>query len=384
MHKDKRAWQHCRHCNIKIPADSKKCPHCKRAQSYIAEICALIFLALVTIAAICLQHYNKRRLAELDQWVLQNNQTTQQARTPTTPLAKSQTKPKLGPEPKLEPSFSFFNSKRLKRQSHEQLTNPQAETKETSTYSNYQNSRFKQERQIKFPFYVARKQWNEETQTYDFYRIGMQGSERVLKSDARRYFLSENQSDYPEPESGCGPTALLNLYIWYTKFGLIKESVRHSDPDRYKQLKFLEIDRKIAEIQGHARDSSKGTNTLEQVIAIDEILQANSKSPIRMHFELKSAPLKTQDFIRLSRNYRAGILIVRPKNRRTGQLMNYHAVLAIRGDTSGKISIANWGDFSHGRLIQKSDGQWFIPDDSTQSELQIDQLITLIPFTPSS
>jgi C-terminal processing protease CtpA/Prc len=75
---------------------------------------------------------------------------------------------------------------------------------------------------------------------------------------------------------------------------------------------------------------------------------------------------------------------VRPKDPMTGQLMGNHAVLVIRGDTSGKISIANWGKFSHGRLVQKKDGQWFIPDDRSQHELRINALTTLIPFVPKA
>jgi hypothetical protein len=289
--------------------------------------------------------------------------------------------PRFGPEVETQPQtpFTFFEATN-------KSTRPSVKTSLRSsnalTYSNYQNTRFKQQTKKAYPFYVARKEWNSETKRYEFYRTGMQGTERVIKNDIRRYFLSENQNDYPKPESGCGPTALLNLYIWYSKFGLIKESIRHANPERYKQLKFREIDRKIAEIQGHARDPATGTNTLEQVMAIDEIVQANSTTPLRIHFEFKAPPLNTQDFIKLSRNYRAGILAVRPKDRQTGLLLGYHAVLVIRGDTSGKISIANWGKFSHGRLIKKSDGQWFIPDTPTQHELLIDQLITLIPFTP--
>ncbi|MDQ8194186.1 hypothetical protein QEH59_07105 [Coraliomargarita sp. SDUM461004] len=231
---------------------------------------------------------------------------------------------------------------------------------------------------------MAEKKWNPENKRYDFYRVGMLGNECIVNGDIRRYFLSENQSHYPEPASGCGPTALLNLYIWYTKFGLIQESIRHSDPARYKQLKFQEIDRRIAELQGQARSPTTGTNTLEQVLAIDEIVQSShSRAPVRIHFEYKQAPLTIRDFIELSRNYRAGILSVRPKDSQTGTLMSHHAVLVIRGDTSGKISIANWGQFSHGRLVAKSDGQWFIPDTPDQHELLINQLTTLIPFIPT-
>jgi len=47
------------------------------------------------------------------------------------------------------------------------------------------------------------------------------------------------------------------------------------------------------------------------------------------------------------------------------------------------ITIANWGEFSHGSLVQRGDGQWFVPRDPSQHELRINQLTTLIPFAPS-
>lgn len=63
-------------------------------------------------------------------------------------------------------------------------------------------------------------------------------------------------------------------------------------------------------------------------------------------------------------------------------LLGNHAVLCIRGDRSGMITLANWGQFSHGRLVNRPDGQWFIPRDPSQHELRINNLTTLIPFTP--
>ena len=249
------------------------------------------------------------------------------------------------------------------------------------SYTRYKNSRFKQA-SGRAPFYVAEKKWEPREGKYHFYRVGMHGSERVIKNDVRRYFISENQSDYPEPEGGCGPTALLNLYIWYSKFGLVKETIKHSNPKAYKQLKFREIDRIINQIQGRSRSRSEGTNSLEQVLAIDELVQRNSKGNVRIHFEYKQTPLTRNDFLNLSRNYRAGILAVRPKDPKTGRLMGNHAVLVIRGDTSGKITIANWGKFSHGSLVMRQGRQWFVPDDGTQYEMLVKQLTTLVPFTP--
>ena len=241
-----------------------------------------------------------------------------------------------------------------------------------------QSTQFKQSAG-KFPFYVAEKRWNASKRAYDFYREGRHGAEIVLRRDVRSYFISENQNDYPGAESGCGPTALLNLYIWYTKFGLLKESIRHSNERRYKQLKFSQIDQKILGIQREARSARRGTNTLEQVVALDEIVQENSPKVLRMHFKVKQPPLMIKDFLQLTRNYWAGILSVQPKDPMTGRMMDNHAVLVIRSDTRGMISVANWGTFSHGILVQRDDGQWFIPDDPSQYELRINCLTILVP-----
>ncbi|CAA6679692.1 Unannotated [Lentimonas sp. CC4] len=247
----------------------------------------------------------------------------------------------------------------------------------------YQGTKF-QQAAGQFPFYVAEKSWDPNAKRYTFLRKGMNGTEVVQRGDNRRYFISENQSEYPQSESGCGPTALLNLYIWYTKFGLLKESIQHSNYNRYKQLKFREIDRKLLNIQRESRNAHGGTNALEQVVVMDELIQSHSRSGARLHFEIKRAPLALADFLDLSTNYRVGILSVRPKSLKTGKLMGNHAVLVIRGDTSGKITIANWGAFSHGRLVQRDGAQWFIPDDTTQHSMRINQLTTLIPFVPKA
>jgi hypothetical protein len=248
--------------------------------------------------------------------------------------------------------------------------------------SSYQGTGFRQEAGD-YPFYVAQKKWNPQRKEYDFIRRGMHGSEVPMRTDARRYFLSENQNDYPEPASGCGPTALLNLYIWYTKFGLLTESITHSNPQTYKQLKFRQIDRKLLDIQRESRTRRGGTNTLAGIVAMDELVQEYSRNRTRLHFEIQQPPLDRQDFINLSRGYRVGILSVRPKDRQTGRLRGNHAVLCIRGDTAGMVTIANWGEFSHGSLVQRPDGQWFVPNVAEQPELRINHLTTLIPFTPA-
>lgn len=260
----------------------------------------------------------------------------------------------------------------------------QSRPPKTAPPMDYKGTAFRQ-KEDDFPFYIVKREWNTKKGEYEFFRRGTEGTEVTIRSDARRYFISENQADYPEPASGCSPTALLNLYIWYSKFGLLQESVAHSNPETYKELKFKEIDRKLLDIQRQSRTRKGGTDTLAAIVAMDELVQQYSgKRKLRLHFEIKQPPLKLKDITNLSAGYRAGILSVRPKDKQTGKLLGNHAVLCIRGDTSGMITIANWGEFSHGRLINRPDGQWFIPRDATQHELRINSLTTLVPFTPQA
>jgi hypothetical protein len=357
--------KHCRHCNARINKETTQCWFCNKRQSYFAETVALFLIAMIITLTIWFNFFITTPVQLITGSKFENIDS-----------AKTHS-------PKAAPASTPQIYTNTPRQS---LTASQTQTRNPATprlsNNRYQGTQLTQQTDRQYPFYVTQETWNPETRRYDFSRVGMEGTERVGHPDNRRYFLSENQSDYPKPGSGCGPTALLNLYIWYTKFGLLKESITHSNPTRYKQLKFRQIDRKIAEIQGHTRSPITGTNSLEQVFAIDELCQKYSPTPLRIHFEYKSPPLSAQDFININRNYRSGILSVRPKDPRTGRLMGNHAVLAIRGDTSGKIILANWGKFTNGRLVQKTDGQWFIPDDPSQHELLITRLTTLIPFTP--
>jgi len=231
-------------------------------------------------------------------------------------------------------------------------------------------------------FASIEKRWNAATGSYDFFRVRMEGAERSLRAAARGAILSENQGEYPEPESGCGPTALLNLYIWYSKFGLVKESVRHAEPDQYKQLKFAEIDRRMREVQKQSRTEAGGTNVLETIVVLDALVQAYAPRPTRIHYRILEPPLATRDFLKLNRNFRAGLLSVRPKDLETGELLDNHAVLVIRTDRTGKITVANWGEHVHGRLVRRGEHQWFVPDSADQNELRINRLTELIPFTP--
>lgn len=372
---------HCRFCNHKLRSAKQRCPACKRGQERAGEVIALLLMTIILgVVAYLLVSEDRPPPAEV-----YDHESIK-----LIPMADTRTASEAG---NLE---AFADHRREKDQlttprpilwnepSQSSLRRPapaQARPPKAAPLINYQGTGFRQTEED-FPYYVAEKKWNPTTKRYDFYRRGLQGAEVPMRGEARRYFISENQGDYPEPESGCGPTALLNLYIWYSKFGLLDESIRHANPQRYKELKFLQIDRKIQDIQKESRTQHGGTNTLASIVAMDELVQQYSRKPVRLHFEVKKPPLSQDDFTGLSRNYRAGILSVRPKDPASGSLLGNHAVLCIRGDRSGMITLANWGEFSHGRLVNRKDGQWFVPTDESQHELKINNLTVLIPFTP--
>ncbi|WOO39662.1 hypothetical protein [Rubellicoccus peritrichatus] len=364
----------CRFCNHDLPEGARKCPSCKRGQTAYVDYLALFTIGcvLILVGYMLFKPESEPEPYKIEKTTVVIDQPTVVIRKKTVPSPRT-----YFAKPKTQTPTSKTTKTSIETVKPWKVTPKPVETEQ------YQDTKFLQELGD-FPYYVAERRWNSQTKSFDFFRKGMHGAEPTDSRDIRRYMISEHQNNYPTPQSGCGPTALLNLYVWYSKFGLIQEKIRHSNPKRYKQLKFREIDRKISEIKGQARSPYGGTNTLEQVIAIDEIVQDNSKNPLRVHFEYTEPPLKTSDFLNITRNFRSGILSVQPKDSRTGRMMGNHAVLVIRGDTAGKITVSNWGEFQHGRLVNKPDGQWFIPDDTTQHSLKINKLTTLIPFVPKA
>lgn len=361
--------KNCRYCNRLLAPKDVSCPACGKRQHYIPELLALLLFVLCFTVM-----YFQISDALFDA----NNPE------PPPPSVRKQPAPPRSTVAQTRPPYTVNTQRRttgLQSASRPQPPSqkPTAEARQPATY---QDTLF-QVLPGDYPFYVAERRWDPKAQRYVFYRRGMHGTERSNPYDNRFNILSENQSDYPVPQSGCGPIALLNLFIWYKNNGLIEESIRYSDPHRYKQHTFQRIDRKIEEIRGYARTPAKGANILEMIVAIDELVQEHSRSPLRIHFDIKRPPLNTHDFLNLARNHRFGILIGRPRKQGSTRLQGYHAVLVVRGDLAGTITIANWGIFQHGLLVNRPDGQWFVPDNESQYEMLITSLITLIPFTPS-
>ncbi|MGK0456712.1 MAG: hypothetical protein ACJAT5_000602 [Lentimonas sp.] len=208
----------------------------------------------------------------------------------------------------------------------------------------------------------------------------VKGTERMNLGLNRLSMLSEDQASYPTPESGCGPTAMLNILIWYEKFGLIPPLYRDADPRHYKLKLFREIDHRLAEQSGTTRTEEIGVRNLDAAIVMESIVNERTKGALRVHTDFIEAPLKLKDFLKTTKNFRSGYLIVKPKDPRTGKLLSDHAVVVIRTDRTGYITLATWGQRYHGLIRKRYDGQWFIPQDPKHLELKIKALTRFTPF----
>ena len=131
-------------------------------------------------------------------------------------------------------------------------------------------------------------------------------------------------------------------------------------------------------------DLRGGTNSAEIGIALDQIVQAGSNKQLRIHTDFRQPPLKINDFRAVSKQFRAGYLVVQPKG--NGRFIvpedQDHAVTILRCDRAGNITLSTWGQIYRGRLKIRGDEQWFIPSDPEQLELRIKMLIQFIPFKP--
>lgn len=217
-----------------------------------------------------------------------------------------------------------------------------------------------------------------------YYHQSVSGIERSNTGLNRSGLGSESQLDYPDPESGCGPTALLNILIWYEKYGLIEAQSREANPQRYKQQLFGLIDRQIADVAAISRTSQQGTNSPQIGIALDQLVQAGSKNQLRIHTDFRSAPLQTSDFLEITKQFRAGYLVVRPQSKGNIHVPENedHAVTVLRCDRMGNITLSTWGKIYRGRLKMRGEEQWFIPSNSKHLEMRIKSLVQFIPFKP--
>ena len=233
-------------------------------------------------------------------------------------------------------------------------------------------------------FQIVREQHRDDGTLEGFVYVPHYGTERRNNALNRSALLSEDQAHYPTPASGCAPTAMLNILIWYEKYGLIPPGNRHADSRSYKRKLFNEIDQQLTQLAGTARSASTGASSGHVAMVMDHIVRQRSGGTVRIHTDEVHAPLQTKDLLDLIPNFRAGYLIVRPQSRQTGALLDFHAATVSHADRSGRLTIGTWGQRSTGRLQQRGGEQWFIPQDPDHLELKVDCLMRFIPFRPAA
>lgn len=232
-------------------------------------------------------------------------------------------------------------------------------------------------------FKVIERKTDTTTGEVGYYYRHIYGTERTNNALNRLSILSEDQSIYPVPESGCGPTAMLNILIWYEKFGLIRPYSREADSPRYKQQFFKEIDRRLLELTGEARTEDRGASDLASAVVMDAFVRELSDGVLRLHAETMQPPYELKTFLDLVPNFRTAYLVVQAKNRETGAMSPInHAVTFIRADRSGYITVGTWGEVYRGLLKMRGSDQWFIPQNPEHQELKLLGMIQFIPFEP--
>jgi len=236
-----------------------------------------------------------------------------------------------------------------------------------------------------FPYYLLNATRDPRTGRVVFTRIGTHGAELQNPDPERRRLVpSENQRDYPEPESGCGPTAILNWILWYQNFDLLRKPVESPDPSFLKRLDFGMIEDEIVSLRDGDRSLRGGANVLEIIAAIDRVAARLSNGRVRMHYERHPAPLSINDLLRFTRGYRGAILVGRPVDPSTGELTGFHAVSAVAGDTSGYVMINNWGKKLYGAIRNEDDGQYFRPQGDGEWPIRLEYLVCFTPIVPAN
>lgn len=108
-----------------------------------------------------------------------------------------------------------------------------------------------------------------------------------------------------------------------------------------------------------------------------------SQGRIRLDYQIKDAPLTKADLLSQTKNYRAGILFVQVFDPMSPPYGGMHAVTVVRTDTEGRTSIATWGKYQHGHLVEREGGQWFACEDGSRPIMKVRSFLILTPIRPS-
>lgn len=224
-------------------------------------------------------------------------------------------------------------------------------------------------------------EWRVKDGRGQFYRTTFSGEEVVLRrGDARRRVPAFHQKNFPEPESGCGPTAVLNWMLWMRELGCFGEAENGADSAVFARHIFWEIDREIREMRKEDLPSRNGSNRAQIAAAMDRLARDWSGGTVRMAVRAYETPLKMVDLLSFIRGQRAGILIGQVvENAQTGEAGDFHALNLVAVDRGGGLMVNNWGERVYGYLRTYPDGQYFYPENAEQAGLKIIEALCMVP-----
>lgn len=220
----------------------------------------------------------------------------------------------------------------------------------------------------------------------EFRVIRTRGREVIgAKQGARRRVPAMDQNNFPEPESACGPIAMLNWMLWLEQQRVLPLSFS-TDVEARAQSLYPEIESTLEDLR-HAPDRSlRGPTSIREIAAgMDRLVKSRSDGAIRMHAQPVEVPLKVVDVLESTKTFRCGILIVRiVEDEKSGELGEYHAVSLISGDRGGGLMINNWGVQVYGQLRNERGGQFFRAQNAEHPTLKVEGAMFFVPFEPTN
>jgi hypothetical protein len=204
---------------------------------------------------------------------------------------------------------------------------------------------------------------------------------------ARRRVPAMDQAAFPEPESACGPAAILNWLLWLDQERVLRLPRMGSGEVDAVEV-FRRIDGIFTELEpSRAENGRGGANLADIVLTMDRLLGEYSGGELRFGVESFEAPLAGADLLRVNRGYRCGILIGRVLDE-DGAVTDgpdaYHAVSLVAADRSGGVMLNNWGRQVFGHLRTEGGRQILRAENAIHPPLQVERVLCFRPFRPTA
>lgn len=202
---------------------------------------------------------------------------------------------------------------------------------------------------------------------------------------ARRQVPALRQEDFPEPETGCGPAAMLNWLLWLEAQRALRFPREWTTAATPRQL-YEAIETTLAEIRRESTPGKRGPMRTDELVAVmDRLVREYSDGALRLAPEVFEAPVKISDLITFNRGYRCGFLVGEVlDDEASDQSTLSHVVSLVAADRQGGVMLNNWGARVYGHLRNEAGQQVFRARNADHPPMRIDCVIRLIPFSPEA